>query len=148
MRAHLNLMREDGSGFWLFAMPSKLFRLDIDSAAFIVLLQRRLRMQIFSDEFFCPLCDEVMDKYADHALICACGGDRAKRHNLCRNDSAHRCAAAGLAPEVEKEGLLEARLDNDRLGSWQSGYPRFCDHQWDADGLLGRFGPQGQRSRH
>ena len=72
-------------------------------------------MQIFPQEFYCPLCDEVMDVYADHALVCPCGGDRTKRHNLCRNESAHICASAALAPEIEKAGLLEPRLDDDAL---------------------------------
>ena len=57
----------------------------------------------------CPLCDGVLDKYGDHCLICPCGGDRTRRHNLLRNSVFHFAAAAGLRPELEKPGLLQPR---------------------------------------
>ena len=52
-----------------------------------------------------------MDIYGDHCLVCSCGGDRTKRHHLLRNETFHLCSAAGLAPELEKPGLLRQRPD-------------------------------------
>ena len=50
-----------------------------------------------------------MDIYGDHCLVCSNGGERTKRHNLLRNHVYHFCAGAGLAPELEKPGLLMPR---------------------------------------
>ena len=66
-------------------------------------------MPIFEEPFFCPFCDGVMDVLADHALTCACGGDRTKRHNLLRDACVRLTWSAGWRPEPEKEGLLQAR---------------------------------------
>ena len=33
-------------------------------------------MPVYEELFFCNECDGVMDIWADHALTCACGGDR------------------------------------------------------------------------
>jgi hypothetical protein len=59
--------------------------------------------------FHCPFCNDTVDIYGDHCLICACGGDRTKRHNLLRNQVFHTCLEAGLAPELERPGLLQPR---------------------------------------
>ena len=66
-------------------------------------------MPVFEEPFFCPLCDGVMDIWADHALTCACGGDRTKRHNLVRNVGVRLATSAGWRPEPEKPGLLRPR---------------------------------------
>ena len=73
------------------------------------MVQRWLRVPIHNTEYNCPYCDEVVDRYGDHCLTCACGGDRTKRHNLLRNEVYHICHSAGLHPELEKPGLLEGR---------------------------------------
>jgi hypothetical protein len=73
------------------------------------MLQRRLRIPIFNQSFLCPLCEQSMDVYGDHALTCPCGGDRTVRHNIVRNASARFFSAAGLHPELEKPGLLQER---------------------------------------
>ena len=114
-RCHYLLMQLDGSGSWLSALPNAHLGLQIKRQLFIILLQRRLRMQIFDRAFFCPFCDAAMDTYGDHALTCPCGGDRTKRHNQLRNHCARLAASAGMRPEVEKPGLLEQRMDMERL---------------------------------
>ena len=76
------------------------------------MVQRWLRVPIFDKEFHCPMCDEVIDRYGDHCLTCACGGDRTRRHNLLRNEAYYICNSAGLNPELEKPGLLEPRPIN------------------------------------
>jgi len=57
----------------------------------------------------CPCCDGVLDRFGDHALVCGCGGDRTRRHNLLRNMVYHAASAANLHPELEKPGLLPHR---------------------------------------
>ena len=66
-------------------------------------------MPVFSSEFHCPFCDDVVDRYGDHCLVCPCGGDRTKRHNKLRNEVFFFCNAAGLNPELERPGLLQPR---------------------------------------
>eukprot|EP00973_Karenia_brevis_P039504 5452573-Karenia_brevis.AAC.1 len=60
-------------------------------------------------DFVCSQCNGVMDRYADHTLVCCCGGDRTKRHNLIRNSLHMSFQAAGFAFELEKPNLLRPR---------------------------------------
>ena len=108
-RAHMSLLGLEGAGIWLHAIPSEALGTKIAPSLFTVMLKRRLRMPIFSEEFFCPLCDAVMDVWADHALVCSCGGDRTKRHNILRNTCVRLANSAGWRPEAEKPGLLRPR---------------------------------------
>ena len=94
---------------WGGFAPSEALGTKVLPQLFVPMLQRRLRMQIFDEPFFCPLCDGVMDVWADHALTCACGGDRTKRHNLVRNVGVRLATSAGWRPEPEKPGLLRPR---------------------------------------
>ena len=114
-RAHLELLQGDGAGTWLHAIPSPNLGNKLDPQHCSIALRRRLRVPIFNEEFFCPLCDETMDVFGDHALTCGCGGDRTKRHNLLRNCCARLAAGAQMQPEIEKVGLLERRPDEERL---------------------------------
>ena len=108
-RAHMSLLGLEGAGTWLHAIPSEALGTKIAPPLYVPMLQRRLRIPFFEEPFFCPLCDGVMDVWADHALTCACGGDRTKRHNLVRNTFARLAASAGWQPELEKPGLLHPR---------------------------------------
>ena len=54
-------------------------------------------------ECYCPFCDTAADPFGDHARLCACGGDRVKRHNRVRNLLAARAATAGLSPELDAQ---------------------------------------------
>ena len=84
----------------------------MDPELFRTMIQRWLRVPVFDAEYHCPLCDDVIDRYGDHCLTCACGGDRTRRHNLLRNEAFHICNSAGLNPELEKPGLLQPRPIN------------------------------------
>ena len=107
--AHLNLTTTGGAGAWLHTLPSDALATHVDARLFRTMVQRRLRVPIFDTESHCPYCDEVMDKYGDHCLICACGGDRTKRHNLLRNEVFFFSNSTGLSPELERPGLLQPR---------------------------------------
>ena len=108
-KAHLNLITTSGAGSWLHAIPSKALGTHVDPLLFRTMIQRRLRTPIFENEFYCPFCDEIVDRYGDHCLTCSCGGDRIKRHNLLRNEVFYFCNSAGLNPELERPGLLQPR---------------------------------------
>ena len=84
-RAHLSLVTAPGAGLWLQATPSKAAKLDNEPALFVTMLRRWLRMPFADQDVLCPCCDGVLDCFGDHALVCRCGGDRARRHNLLRN---------------------------------------------------------------
>ena len=107
--AHLNLTSASGASSWLHAVPSKALRTNVDGQLFSIMIQRRLRVPLFEVEFHCPYCDEIVYRFGDHCLTCACGGDRTKRHNLLRNEMFHLCNSSGLSPELERPGLLQQR---------------------------------------
>ena len=107
--AHLNLITTSGAGSWLHAVPSSALATNVDPLLFRTMIQRRLRVPLFETEFHCPLCDDVMDRYGDHCLTSACGGDRTKRHNLLRKEVFYFCNSAGLHPELERPGILQPR---------------------------------------
>jgi len=108
-QSHLNLTTTSGAGAWLHAMPSKALHTHVHPVHYRTMIQRWLRLPIYSEPSHCPFCDDVVDIYGDHCLVCACGGDRTKRHNLLRNQVYFTCLSAGLAPELERPGLLEPR---------------------------------------
>ena len=108
-QAHLNHTSASGAGLWLHSIPSKALNTHTDGQLFRIMVQRWLRVQLYEEEFHCPYCDEIVDRYADHCLTCACGGDRTKRHNLLRNEVFYLCNSSGLSPELERPGLLELR---------------------------------------
>ena len=131
-QSHMSLLRLDGAGTWLHAIPSEALGTKVAPQLFVPMLQRRLRMPVFEKPFFCPLCDGVMDIFADHALTCACGGDRTKRHNLVRNVGVRLATSAGWRPEPEKPGLLR---------------PRPVQGSRCEDGSEGREGGRGPEAR-
>ncbi len=83
--------------------------LHVEPVLFVTMLQRWLRAPFIDEEFYCPCCDGIMDRFFDHALSCCGGGDRTRRHNLIRNEAYFSAAAAGFFPELEKLGLLPPR---------------------------------------
>ena len=128
----MSLLALNGAGTWLHTIPSDALGTRVDPPLYITMLQRRLRMPIFDEPFFCPYCDGVMDVLADHALTCACGGDRTKRHNLLRDACVRMTWAAGWRPEPEKAGLLQSQS--------------FPTSQGNEDGAGGEgLGPEARR---
>jgi hypothetical protein len=71
-------------------------------------IARRLRLQIFEEDQWCPRCGQIMDRFGDHALVCPFNGNRTVRHNRFRNI-------------VYEESLLAAmNTTNKRLTSSQT----------------------------
>ena len=105
----MSLLGLEGAGTWLHTIPSDALGTKVDPHLYITMLQCRLCLPIFEEPFFCPLCNGVMDTLADHALTCACGGDRTKRHNQMRDACVRMAWSAGWRPEPEKPGLLRPR---------------------------------------
>ena len=108
-RTHLSLLCAEGAGAFWHAVPCRAARLDNEPALFVGMLRRWLRIKFSAEDLECPLCDGVLDSYGDHALVCCCGGDRTRRHNLLRNMVYHAAESAKLHPELEKPGLLPHR---------------------------------------
>ena len=83
--------------------------LDNEPSLYVGMLRRWLRMPFADEDTECPMCGDVLDSFGDHALVCACGGDRTRRHNLLRSCVFYSASAANLNPELEKPGLLPQR---------------------------------------
>ena len=108
MRTHINLVGNYGAGAWLISPPG--FRgKRVDPGLYKIMLKRRLRSQLFDEQFCCPSCHLGMDQYGDHALTCSGGGHRSVRHNKL-NKVLHGAAMEGnLRPAKEKGGLFYRR---------------------------------------
>jgi hypothetical protein len=106
-----------------------------------VSIKRRLRVQLLEEETFCPACGEVMDVFCDHALTCACKGDRTKRHNALRNQSFFDALASGHAgAELERPGLLPPRAPGEGPPEGEQGGSQVDDgNRRPADVYLPRW---------
>jgi hypothetical protein len=66
----------------------------------------RLGVPLLTDEIKCPLCEQHINKFGDHATCCTRGGSTIIRHNSLR-DLVDKIAADGmLSPVTEKKGIL------------------------------------------
>ena len=61
---------------------------------------------MLKEEISCPLCEQHINKYGDHATCCTRGGSLINRHNMIR-DLVDKIASDGmLSPIPEKKGIL------------------------------------------
>jgi hypothetical protein len=73
---------------------------------FRVSIKYRLGVPVLPNEIQCPLCEQTINVYGDHATCCRKAGDLITRHNVMRN-LVDRIAADGLLnPIIEKQGIL------------------------------------------
>ena len=73
---------------------------------FQIAVAYRLGVFVLKEEILCPLCEQTINKFGDHATCCAMSGDRIVRHNSLRN-LLDRFASDGLlSPVLEKQGIL------------------------------------------
>ena len=94
--------------------PNEKLGLLFEPEEFLAELRRRLLLQVYDADHFCPCCDEPCDRHGRHAGLCAGAGDRVCRHNAARNLVGRFAAAAGCNPELERPGLLPPRPRDDR----------------------------------
>ena len=107
------------------------------SEEFICELRTRLCVNQYPSDSWCPLCDSVLDAKGRHAVTCACGGDRTRRHHAVRNKGCAFAESAGFSPELEKPGLLQPSPDQPGahmrrpadvfIPSWKQGVPAALD---------------------
>ena len=126
-----------GANGFLEAVPSKHLNLAMEPEQFVLEVRRRLLMDVHPQDDFCPLCDGVSDRKGWHDVMCACGGDRVRRHNAARNYAGKAASAAGLQPTLEKPGLLQPCPDKPNqerrrpadvyLPTWTGGQPAALD---------------------
>ena len=73
---------------------------------FQIAVAYRLGVRVLKGEITCPLCEQNVDVYGDHATCCIKSSDRIIRHNTLRN-LLYKFASEGLlSPELEKQGIL------------------------------------------
>ena len=73
---------------------------------FRICVAYRLGVPVINEDTPCPLCQQPINVYGDHAVCCAKEGDIIIRHNSLRN-LVHSIAKDGmLSPVLEKKGIL------------------------------------------
>ena len=73
---------------------------------FQIAVAYRLGVRVLKEVISCPLCEQPIDVFGDHATCCTKSGDRIIRHNTLRN-LLYRVSSIGfLSPELEKQGIL------------------------------------------
>ena len=66
----------------------------------------RLGLPVVLEEITCSLCKQIIDNFGDHAACCTKNADLIHRHNRLRNLLDTICTEGGLAPVMEKKGIL------------------------------------------
>jgi hypothetical protein len=95
------------SGF-ITAVPSSEDGYDtiLKPRPFRIAVLYRLGLAVIPEPIPCPLCEQPINTFGDHATCCAKSGDLIVRHNTVRN-AINRIAEHGmLAPVLEKKGIL------------------------------------------
>ena len=112
-KARLNCVSREGAGDWLTALPSQALGLHLRSGEFLFGVKYRLGIAVFSQGGECPAqqCRSRSDKYGDHAISCAIGGERISRHNHLRDTLFQSAQQAHLGPLKEPNGLLPGSDD-------------------------------------
>ena len=108
-KAHFNSETLCGASDWLEICPSG--EACMSPEEFKNELKVRLLQNVYSTDSFCELCGDIMDRKGRHAAVCACGGDRTRRHNGVRDRVCTFASAAHQNPEKEKPGLLQPSSD-------------------------------------
>lgn len=73
---------------------------------FRIAVAYRLGAKLLNSEIPCPLCEQTINVYGDHATCCAKSGDLIVRHNTLRNLVDNLASVGGLSPVLEKKGIL------------------------------------------
>src|SRR3954451_21116204 len=70
----------------------------------------RLGAPVLKEEIPCPLCEQPINIFGDHATCRAKSGDIIVRHNSLRNLVDNIATAGNLSPVLEKKGILGPTL--------------------------------------
>jgi hypothetical protein len=73
---------------------------------FRIAVAYRLGMPLLISETPCPLCEQPINVFGDHATCCAKTSDLIVRHNTLRNLVDNLATVGGLSPILEKKGIL------------------------------------------
>ena len=77
---------------------------------------------MLKEEIPCPLCEQPINIFGDHATCCAKSGDIIVRHNSLRNLVDNIATAGNLSPVLEKKGILGPPRPGDvTLHRWAQG---------------------------
>jgi len=120
------------AGAYLHALPLAQEGLRVHPAEFRVAVRYRLGLPVLPPAP-CSECGATLDQQEDHAVSCATGPDRKRRHNrICRIIGA-ALASAGHTPRYEDPHILphdehrEARPADIATDSWSEGGPTAFD---------------------
>ena len=73
---------------------------------FRVAVAYRLGVAVLSEPIPCPLCEQPINTFGDHATCCTTSGDVISRHNTLRNLVDSLATDGLLSPVLEKKGIL------------------------------------------
>lgn len=87
---------------WLVAAPNKANGADLEGSQFTIYLRFYLGLTVYQQDGPCPACGEQgTDSLGHHAVMCAAGPERTRRHNYIRDTYADFAKKAGMGPLTE-----------------------------------------------
>ena len=105
-RARVQAAGAAHAGAWLTALPSPSLGQRMTHPEFVTAAKVRLGLELLTADTWCPLCDEILDTRASHAMACMSGGDAVRLHNELRDAVFVKCMAAGIQGHREQAELL------------------------------------------
>ena len=93
-RARVQAAGAAHSGAWLTALPSPSLEQRMTHPEFVTAAKVRLGLELLTADTWCPLCDEILDTRASHAMACMSGGGRCQapqRASRCSLCEVHGC---------------------------------------------------------
>ena len=97
-----------GSSYWLLAVPISGLQQTLDGLHYRALLRYRVCMDMFPEQASCPCCQDTMDIFGDHALLCCRQPTSAGfqlRHRLVQHTLGTLLQQAGICHSVEPAHL-------------------------------------------
>ena len=105
-RARVQAAGAAHAGAWLTALPSPSLGQRMTHPEFVTAAKVRLGLELLTADTWCPLCDEILDTRASHAMACMSGRDAVRLHNELRDAVFVKCMAAGIQGHREQAELL------------------------------------------
>ena len=111
-RSLLQCLQMRGSNYWLLAVPIPGLQQTLDGLHYCTLLRYCLGMQMFPEQDSCPCCQDPMDIFDDHALLCRQQPTSAGFqlcHRLVQHTLGTLLRQAGICHSVEPDHLRFSR---------------------------------------